>query len=394
MQKRLIFHIDVNNAFLSWTACNLLKKGSKIDIRSEVSVIGGDESKRHGVVLAKSPLAKKYGIVTGESLFNARKKYKNLKVYEPNHEIYKEYSDKLYEYLSQYTPHIERYSIDECFLDLTGMNHFIKNEIEFATKIKEEIKEKFGFTVNIGIGNNKLCAKVASDFEKPDKIHTLYENEIEEKLWNLKVEDLFMVGKQSAKKLNSLKIYTVYDLAHTKREKLVLEFKSFGNTLYEYANGIDNSVVESEKSELKGIGNSITLPKDIYDKNDIKVKLLELSEQVGTRLRKDKKYAYVVTLYIKYNDFKTITHQKKLINPINTDDEIYNNVITLLKEVEFRPIRSIGIRLTNLVLEKIEQISLFEEHKNIDNKNEALQETIDKLKNKYGKNVVKKAIIK
>ena len=392
--ERLIFHIDVNNAFLSWTACHLLKNGYKKDIRCEVSVIGGDESSRHGVVLAKSPLAKKYGIVTGESLFNARKKYKGLKVYEPNHKIYKEYSDKLFEYLSQYSPNLEKYSIDECFLDLTGMNHFIKDEVEFANKIKDEIKEKFGFTVNIGIGNNKLCAKVASDFEKPDKVHTLYKNEIEDKLWKLNVQDLFMVGKQTVKKLNEMKIYTVYDLAHTQKEKLILEFKSYGNTLYNFANGIDDSPVESEKSDLKGIGNSITLPKDIIKKEDIKLKLLELSEQVGSRLRKDKKYAYVVTLYVKYNDFKTLTHQKKLLNPINTDDEIYNSILTLLKEIELRPIRSIGIRLNNLVLEKTEQISLFDSEEKKDNKNENLQITIDKLKNKYGRNVVKKAIIK
>ena len=394
MSKRLIFHIDVNNAYLSWTACELLKKGHKIDIREQVSVIAGDESKRHGVVLAKSQNAKKYGIVTGESIFNARKKYKNLLIYRPNHDCYQKYSNMLYQFLTQFTPYIERYSVDECFLDMSGMNHFIKDEVEFANKIREEIKTKFGFTVNIGIGNNKLCAKVASDFEKPNKVHTLYEDEIKDKLWKLDVEDLFMVGKQTSKKLRSMKINTVYDLAHTPREKLVLEFKSFGNTLYEYANGIDNSEVESERVDLKGIGNSITLPKDIIDKEAIKIKLLELSEQVGSRLRKDKKFAYVVTLYIKYNDFKTLTHQKKLKNPVNTDKEIYEASLVLLKEIELRPIRSLGIRLTELSTEKVKQISLFEQEKEADNKEEVLQETLDNLKLKYGKNVVKKAIIK
>ena len=394
MKQKLIFHIDVNNAYLSWTAVDLLKKGYKIDIRNKVSIIAGDESKRHDVVLAKSPLAKKYGIVTGESIFNARKKYKDLLIYPPDHTLYQNYSNMLYEYLCNLSPVVERYSVDECFLDMSGMKHFIQDEIEFANKIREEIKNKFGFTVNIGIGNNKLCAKVASDFEKPNKVHTLYDYEIKDKLWNLNVEDLFMVGRQTAKKLKSMKINTIYDLAHTPREKLVLEFKSFGNTLYEYANGIDNSVVESESADLKGIGNSITLPKDLDTIDEIKIKLLEIAEMVGSRLRKEKKYAYVVTLYVKYNDFKTLTHQKKLRNPINTDKEIFESAMFLLKEIELRPIRSLGIRLTSLTTEKITQISLFEQEKNNNPTEEALQETLDNLKLKYGKNIVKKAIIK
>jgi len=189
-----------------------------------------------------------------------------------------------------------------------------------------------------------------------------------------------------------MKINTIYDLAHTKKEKLVLEFKSFGNTLYEYANGIDDSPVESEKSELKGIGNSITLPKDLEELEEIKLKLLELSEQVGSRIRKDKKYAYVVTLYIKYSDFKTLTHQRKLKNPINTDEEIYENILILLKEIEIKPIRSLGIRLTTLVTEKFEQISLFNDKISVNNNFENLQYTIDNLKSKYGKDIIKKAI--
>lgn len=394
MAKRLIFHIDVNNAFLSWSAVDMLKNGYKMDIRNQVSVIGGDEAKRHGVVLAKSMKAKKYGIVTGESLYSARKKYKNLLVFQPNHDIYKKYSDELYKYLSSLTPNIERYSIDECFLDMSGMNHFIKNEKEYAEQIKEEIKSKFGYTVNIGIGNNKLCAKVASDFEKPNKVHTLYENEIKSKLWPLKVEDLFMVGRQTTKKLKDLKINTVYDLAHYPKEMLTKYFKSYGKILHEYSNGIDDSVVENEKNELKGIGNSITLPKDYERLDEIKLKLLELSEQVGRRIRKDRKYAYVVTLYIRYSDFNKLTHQKKLKNPINTDDEIYQNTLSLLNEVDIRPIRSLGIRLTNLTTNKLEQISLFDNSSNPKENSENLQYTIDELKSKYGKNIITRASIK
>jgi len=277
---------------------------------------------------------------------------------------------------------------------MSGMNNFIKDPKAYAIKIKNEIKLKFGYTVNIGIGNNKLCAKIASDFEKPDKVHTLYNNEIKEKLWPLAVEDLFMVGKQTAKKLKSLKINTVYELAHYPKEELIKYFKSYGTLLHNYSNGIDDSLVENEKQELKGIGNSITLPRDYEKIEEIKLKLLELSEQVGRRIRNDRKYAYVITLYIKYSDFTKLTHQKKLKNPINTDDEIYNNILTLLNEVEIKPIRSLGIRLTNLTTNKIEQISLFDKEKNNNDNNQNLQYTIDKLKGKYGKNIIKRASIK
>ena len=388
---RLIFHIDVNNAFLSWSAVDMLRNGFKKDIRDEVSVIGGDEDMRHGVVLAKSNPAKKYGIKTAESLYSARRKYKNLKVYKPNHGIYKKFSDELYDYFTNFSPRIERYSIDECFLDMSGMNYFIKDPVSFANDIREYIKNNFGFTVNIGIGNNKLCAKVASDFEKPDKTHTLFDYEIESKLWPLDVSNLFMVGRRTSLKLKKMNINTVFDLAHTPLETLIREFKSYGNTLHEFSNGIDNSEVVDVKQELKGIGNSLTYPKDIETMDEIKIKLIELSGMVGRRIRREKKYAYTETLYIKYSDFTTLTHQKKLKNPISTDDEILKCAKELLKDIEIKPIRSMGIRLNNLTTKKNEQLSIFDTDDKKTIKNDELQLTLDKLKEKYGENIVKKA---
>ena len=164
MKERLIFHIDVNNAFLSWTAVLLLKQGYKQDIRTIPAIIAGSESERRGIVLAKSPVAKKMGIKTAETIYQAKKKCPNLQIFPPNHRWYYQESKKLFEYLSQYSPLLEKFSIDECFLDMTGTNYLYKDYYQLAIKIKEEIKEKFGFTVNIGIGNNKLCAKMASDF--------------------------------------------------------------------------------------------------------------------------------------------------------------------------------------------------------------------------------------
>ena len=204
MKDRVILHVDVNNAFLSWSAVWLLKNGYKVDIRNRFAVIGGDEKKRRGVVLAKSIPAKQMGIVTGESLYSAKKKCPNLEVFPPNFKIYSYFSNKMFAYLQKYSDKIERYSIDECFIDYTDSVKLFGDPLDIAYKIKNDIKEILGFTVNVGVGNNKLCAKMASDFSKPDKVHTLFSDEIEQKMWPLPVTDLFMIGKKTSEKLISL----------------------------------------------------------------------------------------------------------------------------------------------------------------------------------------------
>ena len=264
--ERIIMHIDVNNAFLSWTAVHMLKNGYPKDIRKEYAVIGGDEKLRKGVVLAKSLPAKKKGVITGEPLFQARRKCPYLNVYPTNTKVYRYYSWLMYKYLLKYSPTIERYSIDECFLDYTESQKLFGDPYQLACKIKEDIKKYLGFTVNVGIGNNKLCAKMASDFEKPDKVHTLYQDEIKEKMWPLSVDDLFMVGKQTATKLHALNINTIAELAKTDLEFLKIHFKSFALTLWNFANGIDNSLVEPVKPEQKSISMTTVLPYDYEDK--------------------------------------------------------------------------------------------------------------------------------
>ena len=244
---RIIFHIDVNNAFLSWTAVKLLNEGCKIDIREIPSVIGGDEEQRHGIVVAKSPVAKKYNIVTAESLYQARKKCPFLKVFKGDYNYYRERSKELMEYLSNYSPDLEQYSIDECFLDMTGTNYLYDNIIDLAYKIKDEIKEKFGYTVNIGIGNNKLCAKMASDFEKPNKVHTLFNEEVETKMWPLDIADLFMVGKKTTEKLKKLGYNTIYDVAHEKEERLQMLYEQNAVSYFQLLEG-RAARVDSQKS--------------------------------------------------------------------------------------------------------------------------------------------------
>ena len=389
--ERIIFHIDVNNAFLSWSAVKLLDEGYKTDIRKIPSIIGGDESIRHGIVLAKSPIAKKYGIKTAETIYSARKKCPNLKIFSPDMEYYKKMSKKMIDYISNYSPDLEQFSIDECFLDLTGTTYLYDNILSLAYKIKDEINEKFGFTVNIGIGNNKLCAKMASDFEKPNKVHTLYKNEIENKMWPLPIEDLFMVGKKTAIKLKKMGFYTIGDVAKSDCNRLIREFKSFGNTIYEMANGIDNSIVNSTISQNKSISTSLTLSKDTDDISVLKKVLLKQVDEIGRALRKKNLYATVVAVTFKTSDFVNFSKQCSFDLPINSNNSIYEKAINLLyKSWNFEKIRNIGIRISGFTDKRVAQTSLFESE-NDDIANEKIQSVLDSIKDKYGSDIINPA---
>ncbi len=380
-------HIDVNNAFLSWTALELLQNGSKYDIRNSYAVIGGDPSARKGIVLAKSNPAKKQGVVTAETLYSAKKKCPVLRVYKPNYSFYQKMSNSMFQLLYKYTPDIEIASIDECYLDYTPIKHIYGDPLDFAKKIQSEIYENLGFTVNIGIANNKLCAKMASDFEKPFKIHTLYENEITLKMWPLKVGELFGIGKKTVPKLEKLNIYTISDLANSDLDKLSKYFKNQAQYLINRANGIDESKVVSTPPERKGIGNEITLPKDIETKDKVFNCFKILSEQISARLKKMEKYALTITIILKDNLFTRSTHQKKLLNAIRNSEDILKIAKELYLEMKYeKPIRLIGIRVNNLTDMVIHQVSIFES--NIE-ENIKLEKTVNDLKEKYGTKIIK-----
>lgn len=382
-------HIDVNNAFLSWTAIYLLENGYKEDIRNTYAIIGGDEKRRAGIVLAKSTPAKTKGIKTAETIYEAKRKCPNLKIFPPNYDFYKQKSNELFTLLSNYTPDIEVASIDECYLDYTKVQKLYGDPLNFAKKIQKEIKDKLGFTVNIGIAENKLCAKMASDFSKPYKIHTLYQNEIKEKMFPLPIEDLFGVGKQTAEKLKYLGIKTIKDLALQNEYNLRKIFKNQAKHLIEIANGVDENEVDPSKTEPKGISNEITLSEDLTSKKDLYKKLSILSEMVAKRIRKENKYAKVVCVILKDNHFRRYSHQKKLKNPINNYEDIYKHSKQILDEFyQKEPIRLIGIRLDDLTEVKIVQTSLFEE---TSEKSEKLESVMDEINKKYGKEVLKRA---
>lgn len=385
--KTQILHIDVNNAFLSWSAVKRLKTGEKIDLRTIPSIIGGDEKQRKGVVLAKSNIAKQFGIRTGEPIYQARKKCPSIVVVQGEHNIYRKYSDNLYKLFCEYTDKIERFSIDECFLDMTEFIKPKEDIMKLAIEIKEKVKRNFGFTVNIGISDDKILAKMASDFEKPDKIHTLFKNEIQEKMWHLPVSDLFMVGSKSINKLERLGIRTIGDLAKTDKRVLMKTFGKYGYMIWKYANGDSNEKVNYEVSKPKGIGNSITLPYDYNTLNELYPVLLTLTEQVAYRLRKENMLATVVNVQLKNSEFELYSHQKKLNYRTNSSKEIGSTAKKVLRELyKGDKIRLIGIRVDGLFERDDMQVSFFDK---VQNNN--IDKTIDVLKEKYGYNVIKKA---
>lgn len=401
--QQIIFHIDVNSAFLSWTALEQLKNGSEVDLRTIPAIIGGDQQSRHGVVLAKSVPAKKYGIVTGEPVVNALRKCPELTMAPPNHKMYHECSKKLMQFLMKhYTDEIEQVSVDECYMDFTGIAHRYPSPVAAAFEIKDAVYKEFGFTVNVGISVNHLLAKMASDFEKPNKVHTLFPEEIPLKMWPLPVSELYMAGRSSVEVLHKLEIRTIGELAKADPKLLELHLKSHGRTLWEFANGIDGSKVIRERVESKGIGNSTTLPKDAMTEEEAKKVLLWLAESVAGRLRKEKMKAKMVSVEIRYSTFQNVSHQKQLSRATNTDKMIYETACELFRELwNGQPIRLLGIRSSKLVDEnEPEQMSIFdfqemlEQETPKDEKHQKLDKALDQIRKKYGEGAIVRGSLK
>ena len=391
----IIFHIDVNSAYLSWTAVEQLKNGAAVDLREIPAIIGGDQKSRHGVVLAKSPAAKRYGIRTGEPVANAFRKCPNLAMYPPDHRMYREKSRRLMAYLRTFTKEIEQVSVDECYMDFTGIADRYRSPVEGAARIKDGIRERFGFTVNIGISTNKLLAKMASDFEKPDRIHTLYPEEIREKMWPLPIGDLYMAGRSSVEVLKKLEINTIGDLAQADPKLIMLHLKSHGKMLWEFANGIGRDVVQSEPDEAKGVGNSTTLSEDASTMEEVRPVFERLAQSVGRRLKKAGKRAGMVSAEIKYYDFHRASHQVQLEKPSNDPTLLCETVCSLFLEIwTGEPVRLLGIRTSRLSDEDApEQLTIFdiEIPKEPDEKHKRLKQAMDELNRRFGDGAVMKA---
>lgn len=386
--KKLIFHIDVNSAFLSWEAAKRVEAGEE-DIRLIPSAIGGDREKRTGVILAKSIPAKKFGIKTGEPVGMALRKCPDLFLARPDFKLYERNSRAFMDICRRYAPVVEKYSIDECFLDMSGTTLIYPDPIAIAHEIKNTIRDELGFTVNVGISSNKLLAKMASDFEKPDKVHTLFPEEVPKKMWPMPVRELFSVGKATAERLEGANIRTIGELAAMEPERVqFLLGKKMGTMLLDYANGRDNSAVLAEPEEAKGYSNSTTLETDVTDFEQANVILLALSDSVSARMRADKAKAYCISVTARSNDFKTRSHQRKLDEATDITKEIYDIVKQLFAELwdGKTPLRLLGVAVTDITREEYVQQSLFFDEKK--DKARKIDKTIDSIRGRFGTDII------
>ncbi len=390
MSDRLIFHIDVNSAFVSWSAVEMLKNGGP-DLREVPSIVGGDPDSRRSIVAAKSIPAKKYGIVTGEPVSSALRKCPNLVIAGSNFDWYVKCSRAFKAICQEYTPTMQSFSIDEVFLDMSGMNLIYPDPIAAAYEIKDRIYKELGFTVNVGVASNKLCAKMASDFEKPNKVHTLFSNEIESKMWPLPVEDLFTCGKSTSARLRNLGIFTIGELAKYPVEQLVMLLGERGAIhFHNYANGIDDSPVLQETEDAKGYSAETTVEEDLVDIESINRLLLAQTDVVAARMRADEGKCRCIGVTFRNLDFVNKSHQKKLPEATDVTDIIFETAKQLIRESwHGEPLRLLGLSLSDIERDGFEQMSLFQDENK--EKRKALDSTLDSIRGKYGNSAVQRA---
>lgn len=395
MAQRIIFHVDANSAFLSWTAAYRVKVlGEKTDLREIPSVVAGDKASRHSIILAKSTPAKKYGIQTGEPLFQAFEKCPDLVVVPPDYGLYVEASRHFVDMLRQFSPAVEQYSIDEAWVDMTGTGRLFGAPRLAAEKMRQRVWEELGFTVNVGISTNKLLAKMAGDFEKPNKVHTLFPEEMEEKMWPLSVRDLFLVGAATEAKLNRMGIYTIGQLAQTELSILRQKLGKHGETIWHFANGRNADAVCPEPAENKGYGNSTTTAKDVVTRQQAHQVILSLCETVAARMRKDGKCGSCISVHLRTNAFKHFSHQKKLSGATNITGEIFRLACEVFDEAwdGKTPLRQLGVQMTQLAKEPYQQYDLFSGMSPAQYERKLrLDETVDCLRDKYGEDIIRRA---
>lgn len=392
MENHIIFHIDVNSAFLSWEAADRLARGEEgPDLRDIPAIVGGDRERRHGVVLAKSVPAKKFGVRTGEPIAQALKKCPELTIVPPRRGLYERCSAQFLSILEQYSPNVEQYSIDEAFMDMTGMQELFGESKECAYQLKERIKRELGITVNVGISTNKLLAKMAGDLKKPDMVHTLFPSELKQKMWPLPVEDLLFVGRATAQKLHLLGIHTIGELAVSDPRFLHTHLKSTGDMIWQFANGIDDALVRREAPAAKGYSNETTLAHDVTDAREAKEVLLYLVEKVAVRLRQDGRRAEVVCVGLKDAWFVSMSHQKVLPNPTSGTKELYGYACQLFDELwDGRPLRLLSFYVSRLTEDEMRQLQLFDTTDY--EKQEKAERAMDAIREKFGSDAIKRAV--
>ena len=361
---RVIFHIDVNSAFVSWTAVKILREGGP-DMRLVPSVVSGDPSDRRSIVTAASMPAKKLGVKTATPVSMALRTCPDLVILRGDWGWYKECSQGFIRICREYSPVLQQFSIDECFIDMT-FRLAGRDPVAVAAELKDRIRTELGFTVNVGVGSNKLLAKMASDFEKPDKVHTLWLDEVREKMWPLPVRDLLWVGKKTEQRLLAYGIRTIGDLAAMPDASLArLVGRKFADQLHESANGVDDSPVDTEEWEAKSYSAERTFPKDLSDPKDIDRAFFNVACIVAHRIRKHGIRASCVSMFIKYKDFSVAQKQRQLSAPTDVTALILNEVRGMFTEIwdGATPLRQVGIGLSRLTRDADAQLSLFEDPK-------------------------------
>lgn len=395
MAERIVFHIDVNSAFLSWTAAHrMCVLGDGFDLRTVPSVVAGDKKSRHSIILAKSGPAKKFGIQTGEPLGKAMEKCPNLVVVEPDYELYVTASRSLIAMLREYSPLVEQFSIDEAWIDMTGTTGLYGPPVLAADRLRERIHRELGFTVNIGISCNKLLAKMAGDFEKPDKTHTLFPAEIPAKLWPLPVRELFMLGPATERRLNRIGIHTIGELAQADPELVLHYLNKPGLALWHSANGRCSEELLAQPEANKGYGNSTTLPADVTTEAGAQRVLLSLCETVAMRLRRDGKAARCISVSLRSADFVTFSHQTMLREAVHGTEELFRCACRVFAEAwdGQTPLRQLGVQATRLEELQPRQLDLFAVGGAQQYARKAILDgTVDALREKYGEGVIRRA---
>ncbi len=419
--ERCIFHVDVNSAFLSWSALKQLKEEpGSIDLRTIPSAVGGDIQTRHGVVTAKSIPAKRYGVKTGEPVAQALRKCPSLVLVKSDFKVYREYSRAFISILKEYTDLVEQVSIDEAYLDMTNSRYvsFSRDEgdcpwpLNVANRIRERVHSELGFTVNVGISVNKLLAKMASDFEKPDKVHTLYPEEIAAKMWPLPVGELHGCGGATSRKLEKYGIHTIGDAAALSLQVLQMNLgQKAGEYIWKSANGMGSDKVRPQREKAKSYSNEETTSHDItkenYQSEGIEI-LRRLSYKVSARMEKGGVYAQTIGVNVKTDDFRRHSRQITISSPTREAEMIFSQAKVLMKEMLFgkeglldegRGVRLIGVGCSGLSDGSYRQMDLFSwasgasEREEAHRKKEKLEAMMEKVRGKYGQGAISKGAV-
>jgi len=393
--QRVVFLVDMNAFFIS---CEMTRNPELI---GKPAAVAGNPKNRTGIVLAANYEARKYGVKTTMVIHQALKLCPSMILVPPDHHFYELNSQAVMKLLSNYSPVIEQNSIDEAWLDMTGSEKLFGSPLEIAHKIMDEINDGLGLWCSIGISENKLLSKIASEIKKPMGITELWQKDIQTKLWPLPATDLYGIGKQTGIKLNNVGIQTIGDLASYNSKALIQMFGKQGIELQRLANGIDDSPVTPHVSgEMKSIGRSTTLVEDIVNIEDVRNVFLEMCEEVGFDARKNQKKSRTIQVTIKYSDFQTITRQIS-VEPTCLTKDIYEKGFSLLKKNwnNFKPVRLVGISISGFEQDCVSsQLSLFDQADfcdsvyNASRKEEKLEKAIDSIRSKLGTSSISRAI--